>query len=78
MRAEEFGDNKPSLFYCGDEDSAKDIIIELGNDIGLDPIDCGDLTHARYLENMASLLFRLADVEEEGQKLAYKLTKRPG
>jgi len=78
MRAEEFGDDKPSLFYCGDEDSAKDIIIELGNDIGLDPIDCGDLTHARYLENMASLLFRLADVEEEGQKLAYKLTKRPG
>ncbi|HKJ30262.1 MAG TPA: NADPH-dependent F420 reductase [Balneolales bacterium] len=77
MRSDEFGDNQPSLFYCGDEDSAKDIIIELGEAINLDPIDCGDLSQARKLENMASLLFNLSDKREEGYKLAYSLLTRP-
>lgn len=77
MRSDEFGDDKPALFYCGDEDSAKDIIIELGNDINLNPIDCGNLSNARHLENMASLLFSLSDEREEGNRLAYNLLTRP-
>jgi hypothetical protein len=44
-----------SIFYCGDDDSARRSVAALIEELFLDPIDCGDITHAYELEAMGNL-----------------------
>lgn len=64
----------PSAFYCGDDLESKSIVSKLISDIGFEPVDCGILKNARYLEPMAEVLIQLA-FGGLGANIAFKLLK---
>jgi predicted dinucleotide-binding enzyme len=64
--------NRPSLVYCGDDSSTKEIAAQLIRDVGFDPVDAGSLRIARYTEPFALLVAQLAYEREGGPKLAYR------
>lgn len=74
--AHQFGSQTPTQFYCGDDGEAKAIVAQLITDIGLEPVDAGDLTSARYLEPAGMLLVNLAYGSGMGANLALQLLKR--
>lgn len=71
-----FGDDVPTCFYCGDDDDAKELVAGLIEDCGLDPVDCGPLRAARYLEAMAGLLVQLSHNMGWGVDNAFLLIER--
>jgi predicted dinucleotide-binding enzyme len=44
-----------SIYYCGNDDGARRAVAALIEELFLDPIDCGDLTHAYELEALGNL-----------------------
>lgn len=66
---------RPSLVYCGDDQSAKQVAAELIRDAGFDPVDAGPLRIARYTEPMALLVAQLAYEGEGGPELAYRFER---
>jgi len=52
--------SRPSLVYCGDDESGKAVAAELIGDTGFDPVDAGPLRSARYTEPFALLVAQLA------------------
>ena len=69
------GTEQLTLFVASDDAKAKQIIMQLGRDIGFDPVDAGPLKSARYLEPMAMLLINLGYGLGMGTKIGYKLVK---
>ncbi len=63
--------NRPSLVYCGDDRSAKELAAMLISDVGFDPVDTGPLQIARYMEPFALLIGQLAYEGEGGPELVY-------
>jgi predicted dinucleotide-binding enzyme len=49
----------PSIFHCADDPAASRQVAELIRSCGLEPIDCGPLANARYLEPLALLMVQL-------------------
>ena len=68
-------DNRPSLVYCGDDRSAKELAAGLISDVGFDPVDAGPLQIARYIEPFSMLIGQLAYEGEEGPELAYRFER---
>jgi predicted dinucleotide-binding enzyme len=66
---------RPSMAYCGDDDSAKNIAATLITDVGFEAIDAGPLRIAHYLEPLALLMGQLAYQREEGPKIAYRFER---
>jgi len=58
---------RPAAFYCGDDGRAKRVTARLIRQLGFEPVDCGALKSARYLEPLAMLV----------GELAYNQGKRP-
>ena len=69
------GNEQLTLFVASDDAKAKQTIMQLGRDIGFDPLDAGALKSARYLEPMAMLLINLGYRLGMGNKIGYKLVK---
>jgi 8-hydroxy-5-deazaflavin:NADPH oxidoreductase len=67
--------SRPSLVYCGDEESGKAVAAELIRDVGFDPVDAGPLRIARYTEPFALLIAQLAYEGEGGPELAYRFER---
>lgn len=68
---------RASVFLCGDDPQAKDVVAALAIDLELDPVDVGGLHRARLLEPMGSLIVRLASLpDSSGADIAFKLLKR--
>jgi 8-hydroxy-5-deazaflavin:NADPH oxidoreductase len=67
--------DRPSLVYCGDDQSAKDVAVKMISDSGFDPIDVGPLRIARYTEPFALLIAQLAYEGEGGPELAYRFLR---
>jgi len=67
--------SRPSLVYCGDDDSAKAVAAELIRDVGFDPVDAGPLRMARYTEPFTLLIAQLAYEGDEGPELAYRFER---
>ena len=63
---------RPSLVYCGDQQTGKDLTARLIRDVGFDPVDAGPLRIARYLEPFALLIAQLAYEGKGGPELAYR------
>ena len=63
---------RPSLVYCGDDESSKAVAAELIRDVGFDPLDVGPLQIARYTEPFALLVAELAYEGEGGPELAFR------
>jgi 8-hydroxy-5-deazaflavin:NADPH oxidoreductase len=63
---------RPSLVYCGDDESGKGVAAELIRDVGFDPVDAGPLRIARFMEPFALLVGQLAYEGEAGPEVAYR------
>ncbi len=62
----QFGSQNASIFYCGNDLEAKKVVADLAREIGLDPVDAGELRNARYVEPLAGLWVQLARVKKWG------------
>ena len=71
-----FGTDRPVLFYCGDDGSAKNTVRSLIEPLGFEPIDAGPLRQARLLEPFALLWISLALQYGQGREIAFKLLRR--
>jgi predicted dinucleotide-binding enzyme len=71
-----FGSRRPTMFYCGDDRSAKTVVAKLINEVGFSPIDAGPLKCARYLEPLAVLMIRLGYGQGMGTEIALNLIHR--
>ena len=69
------GNEQLTLFVAGDNAKAKQTVMQLGREIGFDPVDAGPLKAARYLEPMAMLLINLGYGLGMGTGIGYKLVK---
>jgi 8-hydroxy-5-deazaflavin:NADPH oxidoreductase len=67
--------SRPSLVYCGDDESSKEVAAELIRDVGFNPVDAGPLRMARYTEPFALLVAQLAYEGEGGPELAYRFER---
>lgn len=65
----------PSMVYCGDKPTGKNIAATLIRDLGFDPIDLGPLRSARYTEPLAMIIAHLAYGGAEGPELAYRFER---
>ena len=70
------GDAQLTAFIAGDDASAKKTVMQLTKDLGFDPVDCGPLKAARYLEPMAMLIIDLGFRQKMGVDIGYKLLKK--
>jgi len=68
-------DTRPSLVYCGDNQSAKNVAAKLIHDAGFDAVDAGGLRSARYTEPFALLVGELAYGGDAGPELAYRFVR---
>ncbi len=66
---------RPSLVYCGDDSSSKEIAARLIRAVGFDPVDAGPLRIARYTEPFALLVAQLAYEGRGGPELAYRFER---
>jgi predicted dinucleotide-binding enzyme len=71
-----FGGAKATMFYCGDDSQAKEIVGQLIADVGFEPVDAGPLSVSRYLEPLAMLYIHLAIRQGWGSNCAFKIMKR--
>jgi len=69
------GAEQLTAFIAGDDLSAKKTVAGLTRDIGFDPVDCGPLKSARYLDAMAMMLIQMAFQHGMGTKIGFKLIK---
>jgi 8-hydroxy-5-deazaflavin:NADPH oxidoreductase len=69
------GNEQITAFLAGDDPKAKQTVMQLTREMGYDPVDCGPLKSARYLEPMAALIIGLAFKMNMGTKIGYKLVK---
>lgn len=74
--ANKTGQDKPVLFFCGDDASAKAKVKQLVDELGFEGIDAGPLTQARLLEPFALLWISLAYQAGLGREIAFKLLRR--
>jgi 8-hydroxy-5-deazaflavin:NADPH oxidoreductase len=51
---------RPDVCYCGNDSAAKRMVARLIRQIGFEPVNCGSLESARYLEPLALLVSELA------------------
>ncbi len=62
----DYGDMTPQVFCASDDSEAKQVVAELIEDIGYEPVDVGPLCNSRYLEPLAELIIQLAYAVGEG------------
>jgi predicted dinucleotide-binding enzyme len=76
MADSHYPDGPVSMFYCGDDASAKEVAAELASDLGFEPVDSGPLTSARLLEPLSLLWITLSYKQKLGRGIAFRLIKR--
>ena len=72
----QFGVQRATMFYCGDDAGAKQTVRQLVEDLGFEPVDAGSLTSSRYLEPLAMLYIHLAFRQGFGSNCAFKIMRR--
>ena len=68
---------RPSLAYCGDDRSAREVAKKLIHDVGFEPLDAGPLRMARTLEPFTLLVAHLAYEGSRGPQMAYRFEWLP-
>jgi predicted dinucleotide-binding enzyme len=69
------GQDSLTAFIAGDDSNAKQVVMQLAQDIGFEPVDVGPLKSARYLEPMAVLMIGLGYGMKMGTKMGLKLLR---
>jgi 8-hydroxy-5-deazaflavin:NADPH oxidoreductase len=65
-----------TMFICGDDTAAKEIVAGLAGELGFEVVDAGPLPVARNLEALALVWIRLAMGQGFGRNIAFKLVRR--
>ena len=76
LRDPMLGGHRAVTFVAGDDPAAKEVVLGLGRDVGLEMIDAGALREARLLEALASLWIQLAFRQGLGRDFAFGLLRR--
>lgn len=76
MADPQYNGHAATQFYCGDCEQAKATVAELIRQLGMEPVDAGPLSHARYLEATAMLYIHLAIRGGWGGNCALKMLRR--
>ncbi len=71
-----FGNDKASVFYCGDNASAKATVARLIEDCGYEAVDAGSLRTARSLETLATAWVQFAVVSGLFPNVGLKALRR--
>ena len=71
-----FGDQPATLFYCGGDAAATDIVGGLIEDIGFEPCHVGGLEMCRFLEPMAMIWILEFRIRRQGSDYAFHLLQR--
>ena len=72
----QFGTEQASLFYCGDDEQAKQITADLIRESGYEAIDAGLLLSARALESLATSWVQMAVVSSLFPNVGLKVLRR--
>src|SRR5438093_3745561 len=67
---------KPSLVYCGDDASSKQVAAQLIRDVGFDPVDAGPWRSCGCTEPCTPRLAQRAHEGDQGPELAYRFEWR--
>lgn len=78
MNDPEYGGRPATLFFCGGDDTAADIVRGLIAELGLAPCHVGPLASARYLEPLAALWISEFRLRRPGSDFAFRLIDRKG
>jgi predicted dinucleotide-binding enzyme len=76
MHDPRYGSQAATMFLCGDDTEAKEVVTQLGKDLGFEMQDAGPLTIARLLEPLAMLWIHLAVFQGLGPDIAFTLQRR--
>jgi predicted dinucleotide-binding enzyme len=71
-----YGNEKPVMFYGGDDAEAKRVAAGLAAEIGFNAVDLGGIAAARLLEPLAVIWITLAFAQGQGREIAFKLSHR--
>jgi len=69
------GNEQLTAFIVGNDLKAKQTVAQLTKDIGFEPLDCGSLKTARYLDAMAMMIMQIAFKQGLGTSIGYKMVK---
>ncbi len=69
------GQEQLTFFVAADDAKAKQTVMQLGKDIGFEPIDAGPLKNARYLEPMGMFIISLAFSQGMGTSIGFRLVR---
>jgi 8-hydroxy-5-deazaflavin:NADPH oxidoreductase len=75
-QSRQFGDDRPSVFYCGDDDAAKQVVAGLIKDCDYEAVDVGKLQVARSLETLATAWVQFAAASQLFPNLGLKALQR--
>lgn len=67
--------NSISTFIVGNDAESREMVSTLAKSVGLDAVDCGDLSSSRYLEALAYLNIKLAFMLNYGPEIGFKLLR---
>jgi predicted dinucleotide-binding enzyme len=76
MNNPSFGETPATMFFCGDDESAKQQVHHLLTQLGFSPIDCGPLQQARNIEPLAMLYIHLAVRRGFGSHFGFTTLRR--
>jgi predicted dinucleotide-binding enzyme len=71
-----FGSDRAVMLLAGNDVSAKATVTKLGEELGFEMVDAGDLSVSRLLEPLAMLWVNLAFRRGFGRNFAFKLLRR--
>jgi 8-hydroxy-5-deazaflavin:NADPH oxidoreductase len=70
-------DYNVSVFVSGDDQSARQTVMQLAQEIGFNPIDCGKLRHARLIESAGDLIRLLMIQQQMGSNTTISIHTLP-
>lgn len=76
MADPDYGDHRLAMFYCGDDEEAKQTVASLIDALGFEPIDAGPLKRSAYLEALAMLWITQAMEQGSGRDFGFGVLRR--
>ncbi len=76
MEDPSYAEHRLFMPLCGDDQEATAVVADLARDLGFEPVECGGLSAAALLENLAMLWITLAHVEGLGPQIGFALLRR--
>jgi len=72
----QFGIDRPSVFYCGDDSASKKTVADLVEECGYEAVDAGALSVARSLETLATAWVQFSVASQLFPNLGLKALRR--